>query len=257
MDSARRSQIICDISLQGMSSKASSNAISSVESMQLGAEYLYIQMQLCSRQSLRDWLLQQPTLPSRITHSANIFLQIVQAVIYLHSRDFIHRDLKPSNILFDLEGRIKLADFGLVTSSCSTSAVSSDNIRIKLNDGDASCGIVNGGRQPSELDTNLVFMSKNGVSESLSDVSIQFLPSTDSLATGDSWGSSELSDFTGNLSDPSTSYDMIHNDDVIGTQQLNEGHTSFVGTDLYMSPEQVSISFRILPIIYLMLIPVL
>jgi serine/threonine protein kinase len=39
--------------------------------------------------------------------------EILIAVEYLHKNKIIYRDLKPENILIDLEGHIKLTDFGL------------------------------------------------------------------------------------------------------------------------------------------------
>ncbi|XP_017098660.2 eukaryotic translation initiation factor 2-alpha kinase isoform X1 [Drosophila bipectinata] len=76
--------------------------------------YLYIQMQLCRKESLRDWLRDNRT-EARTAHIADIFHQIVDAVDYVHLKGLIHRDLKPSNIFFSQDGQIKIGDFGLVT----------------------------------------------------------------------------------------------------------------------------------------------
>lgn len=55
--------------------------------------YLYIQMQLCKKQSLKDWL-RLNNLETRQTEIVPIFRQIVDAVEYVHLKGLIHRDLK-------------------------------------------------------------------------------------------------------------------------------------------------------------------
>lgn len=41
--------------------------------------------------------------------------QIVDGMLYLHSKAIIHRDLTLSNILLDGQQQVKIADFGLAT----------------------------------------------------------------------------------------------------------------------------------------------
>ncbi|KAF9586603.1 p21 protein (Cdc42 Rac)-activated kinase [Lunasporangiospora selenospora] len=45
-------------------------------------------------------------------HMARIAKDILQALTFLHEHERIHRDIRSDNILLDVEGRVKLADFG-------------------------------------------------------------------------------------------------------------------------------------------------
>ncbi|XP_029160383.1 eukaryotic translation initiation factor 2-alpha kinase [Nylanderia fulva] len=97
--------------------------------------FLYIQMQLCQRLSLREWLKQH--IIRDFTRVLNIFQQIVDAVEYVHLQGLIHRDLKPSNIFFAYDDKIKIGDFGLVTAmteshdATRTPSAENENVTLK------------------------------------------------------------------------------------------------------------------------------
>ncbi len=48
-----------------------------------------------------------------LSQAADVGAQAAEGLAYAHARGFVHRDVKPANLLFDEEGRLRVADFGL------------------------------------------------------------------------------------------------------------------------------------------------
>jgi len=76
-----------------------------------GRPYLSMELARCS---LHDLLAQRGQLPWR--EAVELILQAARGLAELHDQSFIHRDLKPGNLLLMQDGRLKIADLGLVTA---------------------------------------------------------------------------------------------------------------------------------------------
>ncbi|NXR79915.1 E2AK2 kinase, partial [Pycnonotus jocosus] len=77
---------------------------------------LFIQMEFCEQGTLKKWIEKNSEDRSYHAMAQNKFLQIVEGVKYIHSKGLMHRDLKPQNIFISHDDKIKIGDFGLVTS---------------------------------------------------------------------------------------------------------------------------------------------
>ncbi|KAF2842994.1 Pkinase-domain-containing protein [Patellaria atrata CBS 101060] len=73
---------------------------------------VYLVLELAPEGELFNWIVMKQKLTEAETRK--IFIQLFQAVKYLHDRNIVHRDIKPENILLiDRDLHVKLADFGL------------------------------------------------------------------------------------------------------------------------------------------------
>ncbi|HZQ05441.1 MAG TPA: bifunctional serine/threonine-protein kinase/formylglycine-generating enzyme family protein [Anaerolineae bacterium] len=72
----------------------------------------YIVMDLIEGTNLSQYAQTKGPLPETLVLSWA--RQILDALVYLHSRNLIHRDIKPNNLILTTDERIVLVDFGLV-----------------------------------------------------------------------------------------------------------------------------------------------
>jgi serine/threonine protein kinase len=75
----------------------------------------YIVLEYLRGGSLEDRLRGGQPLPDFETE--RLAAEIAAGLAHAHANGIVHRDLKPSNVLFDSEGRAKLADFGIARAS--------------------------------------------------------------------------------------------------------------------------------------------
>ncbi|MDX6517794.1 MAG: eukaryotic-like serine/threonine-protein kinase [Gaiellaceae bacterium] len=71
----------------------------------------YMVLEFLPGGTLEDQLLDDRPLPDEQT--GRIARDLAAGLADAHAHGLIHRDLKPSNVLFDSEGRAKIADFGI------------------------------------------------------------------------------------------------------------------------------------------------
>ena len=74
--------------------------------------YAYLVMPYIQGGTLKDRLEQGPLAPDE---AHTIFVQLADALHYMHEWGILHRDIKPANILLDDTGSVYLADFGIAS----------------------------------------------------------------------------------------------------------------------------------------------
>ncbi|MEU6378073.1 Stk1 family PASTA domain-containing Ser/Thr kinase [Streptomyces sp. NPDC046909] len=76
--------------------------------------YVYLAMEYVAGCTLRDVLRDRGALQPRA--ALDILEPVLAALGAAHRAGFVHRDMKPENVLIGDDGRVKVADFGLVRS---------------------------------------------------------------------------------------------------------------------------------------------
>ena len=72
---------------------------------------LFFAMDICTGGELFFHLTQYKRFSEK---QAKFFMsEILLGFEYMHERDIVYRDIKPENILVDIDGHIRIADFGL------------------------------------------------------------------------------------------------------------------------------------------------
>ncbi len=86
------------------------NIVTVHDAGQVNGHY-YLAMERVIGRDLQDEILNHA--PMSIPQALNCVLQAAQGIAFAHSRQIIHRDIKPSNMLIDIQGRVKVIDWGL------------------------------------------------------------------------------------------------------------------------------------------------
>ena len=115
----------------------------------LHPSFLYIQLELCTEGTLRDWLLTGEGGEQRgvdifdqvrfAPHPSSVlfilfffFTKVLEVVAFIHEKGFVHRNLKPSNIYLFKNSKIKVGDFGFVTNGRCVAAMCQSYLLICL-----------------------------------------------------------------------------------------------------------------------------
>jgi serine/threonine protein kinase len=72
---------------------------------------LYFVMEYVDGTDVQRMIAREGKLPPE--HALAITAHLCDALGYAHKQGIVHRDIKPSNVLIDMDGRVKVADFGL------------------------------------------------------------------------------------------------------------------------------------------------
>lgn len=73
--------------------------------------YIVFGLEYCPNGNLYSYLQKVKNIPE--PQARSVMVQILNGLDYLHANNILFRDIKLENILFDMDGKIKITDFGL------------------------------------------------------------------------------------------------------------------------------------------------
>ncbi|WP_317978315.1 Stk1 family PASTA domain-containing Ser/Thr kinase [Niallia endozanthoxylica] len=86
----------------------------------------YIVMEYVKGQTLKEYIQNHSPIP--IEKAIDIMQQLTSAISHAHHNHIIHRDIKPQNILMDLNGNVKITDFGIAMALSATSITQTNSV---------------------------------------------------------------------------------------------------------------------------------
>jgi serine/threonine-protein kinase len=86
----------------------------------------YIVLEYVEGQTLKQYIQQNS--PIRVEKVVEIMKQLTSAISHAHQNHIIHRDIKPHNILIDLNGNVKITDFGIAMALSATSITQTNSV---------------------------------------------------------------------------------------------------------------------------------
>lgn len=92
------------------------------------SNHTHLVMEYCQNGDLYD-AIRSGKSPSSPDSTLRFMLQLIAAVDYAHSKGVFHRDIKPENILIAADGSVRLADWGLATTTKHCSEFGAGSLR--------------------------------------------------------------------------------------------------------------------------------